>query len=422
MFRKAALDATKTHPLGSIIALRPLSTSVLVVLFALFGISLVIFFCFGSYTKRVKVYGQLIPASGLVKIHATQPGIVTVKHTTEGAFVTKGDHLFTISSERYGHAGAATQAAISNGMQQRLGLLRQEHAKLETIHLEESDSLARAITTLSQTLDHIDKQIWLQHKRVTLAEDSAHRYQILSAESYVSRDQLQDKQANHLEQRARLSNLTQQRSETAKELAKHESEQRTLPIKQQATAARIEREILAITQELTENEVKRHHVVVAPETGRISSVLAEVGQHADPNKALLSLIPQHTELIADIYIKNTDIGFTRVGDRALIRYAAYPYQKFGMHGAEILSISAVAVPASEIMSISGAIPGLSHNTAQDLYYRASLRLDAQHILAYGTQQPLVSGMALEVDILRETRAIYEWVLEPLYSITGKMSA
>ena len=422
VFRKAALDATKTHPLGSVIALRPLSTSLLVGLFALFGLSLMLFFCFGSYTKRVKVYGQLIPASGLVKVYAPQPGIVMNKHITEGALVTKGDHLFTISSERYTHTGAATQETISSRMQRRLELLQHERDKLGAIHQEESASLAQAITTLSQTLDRIDKQIWLQHKRVALAQDSSRRYAILSSESYVSRDQLQEKQALLLEQQTRLADLTQQRAETAKELAKHQSEQRTLPLKQQAAVAHIERDILAITQDLAESEAKRHLVILAPETGQISSVLAEIGQHAEPSKALLSLVPQHAELIADIYINNKDIGFTRVGDRALIRYASYPYQKFGMHGAKILSISAVAVPASEIMSISGAIPGLDHNAAQDLYYRASLRLDAQQILAYGQPHPLTPGMALEVDILRETRAIYEWVLEPLYTITGKVSA
>ncbi|CAM3927214.1 Membrane fusion protein biotin-lipoyl like domain-containing protein [Bordetella tumbae] len=421
MFRKAALEAAKTHPLGSVVALRPLSTSLLVSLFTAFGLSLALFFCFGSYTKRVKVYGQLIPASGLVKVYAPQPGIVVAKHTTEGALVKKGEPLLTISSERYTQTGTATQETISSRMQRRLDLMQREREKLDTIHQEESASLANTIATLSQTLDRIDKQILLQHKRVALAQDSARRYKTLSSESYVSRDQLQEKQAMHLEQQTRLADLTQQRAETVKELTRHESEQRTLPLKQQAAATQIEREILAITQELAESEAKRHLVILAPEAGQVSSLLVEIGQHAEPSKALLSLVPQHAELIADIYIKNRDIGFTRVGDRAMIRYASYPYQKFGMHGAKVVSISTAAVPAAEIVNISGAIPGLDQNTAQDLYYRAALRLDAQHILAYGDAQPLATGMALEVDILRETRAIYEWVLEPLYSISGKVS-
>lgn len=422
MFRKAAIEATKTHPLGSVIALRPVSTSLLVGVFAIFGLMLVLFFCFGSYTKRVKVYGQLLPASGLVKVHAPQPGVVTAKHVAEGAIVEKGDALLTISSERYTQSGAAAQETISSRMQRRLDLLQHERTKLDAIHEEEAAALAQTIVTLTQKLGRIDKQIQLQQQRVAIADDSSRRYASLASEHYVSRDQLQERQAAQIEQRTRLAELNQLHAETAKELARHESEQRMLPLKQQSKIGQIEREILAVTQELTESEARRHLVILAPETGQISSILAEVGQHAEPNKALLSLVPRHSELVADIYIKNKDIGFTRVGDRALIRYASYPYQKFGMHGAAVASISSVAVPASEIVSLSGVVPGLDQQGVQELYYRASLRLDAQHILAYGEHRPLGPGMALEVDLLRETRAIYEWVLEPLYSITGKISS
>ncbi|MET5012441.1 secretion protein HlyD, partial [Burkholderia pseudomallei] len=31
-----------------------------------------------------------------------------------------------------------------------------------------------------------------------------------------------------------------------------------------------------------------------------------------------------------------------------------------------------------------------------------------------------AGMALQADVLQERRRLYEWVLEPLYSLTGKL--
>lgn len=40
-------------------------------------------------------------------------------------------------------------------------------------------------------------------------------------------------------------------------------------------------------------------------------------------------------------------------------------------------------------------------------------------MAYGKPQLLQSGMLLDADILQESRRLYEWVLEPLYSLTGK---
>ncbi|MEI0692988.1 HlyD family secretion protein, partial [Pseudomonas aeruginosa] len=44
----------------------------------------------------------------------------------------------------------------------------------------------------------------------------------------------------------------------------------------------------------------------------------------------------------------------------------------------------------------------------------------QAVTAYGQPRPLQSGMLLNADILQDTRRLYEWVLEPLYSLTGKL--
>ncbi|MDN7919179.1 hypothetical protein QZM99_13895 [Burkholderia gladioli] len=40
-------------------------------------------------------------------------------------------------------------------------------------------------------------------------------------------------------------------------------------------------------------------------------------------------------------------------------------------------------------------------------------------MAYGKPRPLQAGMTVQADILQERRRLYEWVLEPLYSVTGK---
>ncbi len=53
-------------------------------------------------------------------------------------------------------------------------------------------------------------------------------------------------------------------------------------------------------------------------------------------------------------------------------------------------------------------------------YRLRVTLDDQAVTAYGQPRPLQSGMLLDADILQDTRRLYEWVLEPLYSLTGKL--
>ncbi|MFW8265279.1 hypothetical protein, partial [Klebsiella pneumoniae] len=50
-----------------------------------------------------------------------------------------------------------------------------------------------------------------QRERVTLASANAHRYERLLAQSYVSREQSQEKRAAYLEQRAQFQSLQRER-------------------------------------------------------------------------------------------------------------------------------------------------------------------------------------------------------------------
>ena len=40
--------------------------------------------------------------------------------------------------------------------------------------------------------------------------------------------------------------------------------------------------------------------------------------------------------------------------------------------------------------------------------------------AYGQTYPLKSGMLIDASIVLEKRRLYEWILEPLYSISGRI--
>ena len=66
------------------------------------------------------------------------------------------------------------------------------------------------------------------------------------------------------------------------------------------------------------------------------------------------------------------------------------------------------------------LPGLDAAGAGEPLYRITVDLSAQTIMAYGEARPLQIGMQLEADIMQERRKLYEWVLEPLISITGKL--
>jgi membrane fusion protein len=47
-------------------------------------------------------------------------------------------------------------------------------------------------------------------------------------------------------------------------------------------------------------------------------------------------------------------------------------------------------------------------------------LDKTTITAYGRQEPLRVGMTVSADVELDSRRLYEWLLEPLWSLQGRI--
>ncbi len=95
-----------------------------------------------------------------------------------------------------------------------------------------------------------------------------------------------------------------------------------------------------------------------------------------------------------------------------LRYAAYPYQKFGMARGEVRDVSRTPVNAQELPAGQGQALSQAAQSSEPLY-RIRVHLARQQIDAYGQAQILKPGMALEADVIQDRRAVWEWVLEPI---------
>ena len=415
LYRPVALDTRQVKWLGDIVLIRPVSFAFLTTGAAVLAATVIAFLIWGTYTKRSTVTGQLIPDTGLVKVYVPQPGIVLKKFVTEGQHVKQGDVLYLLSSERQSSTQGNIQAAISDQVETRRQSLRDELDQTERLQQDEHTALLKKIDGLQSEVLKIDSQIDGQRSRVKLAEDALGRFKELLAQHYISIEQLQQKQADLLDQRNRLQALERDRIAFGGDLASQQSELVSLPLRHQNQRAQIDRGISAIEQELTESEAKRRLLITAPETGIATTVVAEVGQAVDAGKPLVSIVPAGSILQAYLYAPSKAIGFIKAGDTVLLRYQAYPYQKFGHAKGIVATVSKTALLGSELIGNVWSSTGGDNEPL----YRITVNLTKQTINAYGKAQPLQAGMLLDADVLQETRRLYEWVLEPLYSLTGK---
>ncbi len=414
LFRKAALDHRKTSWLGEIILIRPLSFTALTACAVLCATVLIAFLFWGSYTKRSTIAGQLTPNTGVIKVYAPQSGVVVEKKVVEGQNIQQGDVLFVLSSERQSSTQGESQAKISRQVASRQQSLRDELIKTQRIQRDEGAALAKKIDALKTEQEKIINQMEGQKNRVKLSENAVSRAQELLRQNFISQEQLQQKQADLLDQTARLQTLERDQLSLARELATQQAELKAAPLKQQNQLAQIDRLLTSTGQELTESEVRRSVTIMAPEGGVATALGVELGQAVDASKAMLSLVPQRAQLLAELYAPSRSVGFIKPGDAVLMRYQAFPYQKFGHAKGKVLSVSKTALMGQEINGIPLPVNG------GEPMYRVMVQLEQQFINAYGKPQTLQTGMLLDADILQEKRKLYEWVLEPLYSLTGKL--
>jgi membrane fusion protein len=417
-FRPAALQARHASSIGAIVLIRPLSFTFLTLCATACACCVVLFLLFGTYTKRSTVTGQLVPDVGVVKVLVPQPGIVLSKHVDEGQRVERGATLYVLSSERQSSTQGDVQAAISEQVGRRQSSLQDEVAKTRRLQQEDRNALTKKIDGLDTELAKIDSLLESQRSRISLAADAVSRAQELVGQNFISKEQLQQRQADLLDQRTRLQALERDRISTARERSSAASELTSLPIRYQTQLAQLERQLSSNHQELTESEARRRLVISAPEAGIATAVAAEIGQSVDVNKPLLTIVPQGARLQAHLYAASRAIGFIKPGDAVLLRYPAFPYQKFGHATGQVIHVSRTSLPANELAA-NGSLANPGQATGEPLY-RITVALARQTILAYGKQQPLQAGMQIEADVLQEKRFLYEWVLEPLYSLSGKL--
>lgn len=417
LFRKEALDAKQAKWTGTIILSRPFSFTFLTICALCIALVIIAFAIWGSYTKRSTVQGQLIPQSGLIQVYTTQSGTILKKNVYEGQSVKTGDILFTISTESYGEQGSITDA-LAKQTQLKEQSIRNEISRIRFIHQDEKRTINNQISLLNGTLVKIENLIYNQLERINLAKRNQQRYEIMLKQDAASYEEFEARKINYLDQLAQYESLQREKVSLEKQLTEQQISLSGLENRQNNQIEQLERLLSSNTQELIEMQSRQHIAIQANSSGLIGTINAEVGQYVDLSKPLLTVLPENTPLIAQLYVPSRAIGFVKEGDQVLLRYQAYPYQKFGHAKAQVLSVAKTALASQDLQTIGIISPQEQLNNEPVYLVRA--KLDKQIVKAYGKDMPLQVGMTLEGDIMHEKRKLYEWVLEPLFSITGKL--
>lgn len=412
LFRKEVFVAQQNKWTGQVILTRPFSFLFLTFCAFLIALCIIIFLIFGSYTNKTTVEGQLLPTMGVVRVYSSDIGTIT--HN----FVKAGEPLFKLSTSRFGEKGNV-QAKLAAEANLKKTLALQELERLKRIHQNEQKNVHNNIHRLNNQLENIKQQITGQNRQICLAEKTLNKNKFLASQGAVSQQDKMTAESHLLEQRSRLESLKREQNNAIRELDEQKITLSSLPERHKTELSQLNRAITEMNQEILDFDLKSEQTIRASKSGYISTINVDIGQQVEPSKLLLSIVPEQTELVANLYIPSKAVGFIKPKDKVVLRYQAYPYQKFGHATGEIISVARTALGKQELsgLGIIFTNPTLLNEPA----YLVKVKLEKQTIKAYGENKPLQIGMILEADILHERKKLYEWVLDPLYSISGKIN-
>lgn len=250
---------------------------------------------------------------------------------------------------------------------------------------------------------------------VPMLKQQAEAYADMGKDGYVAALQVQDKQRDYLEreQDLRAQNSSVQSLQSAIVQSQKRLDQITSTYLSALQNERVEAELQLkkIQQEFTKQEHKTTFLELkAPQSGFVKDLAVHTsGTVVTPGTILLTLVPEDEPLIAEIQIKNDDVGFVHSSQKVKVKLVAYPFQKYGMLEGTVISLGADAQNAQNQPS---AIASTDKSSAQATY-KAMVSLDSKTLEAQGKKLKLVPGMQVMAEIHLGQRTVMEYLLSPV---------
>lgn len=414
LFRRQVMEVGRGEWLGSITVVAPLSRWVLVALAAMLAAAILLFLGLGHYTRRETVAGQLVPGAGLLNITAPSAGTITELHVHDGQRVKAGEVLLELSSNQNSVALGDTHALVGQELNAQRARFQADLINQQKLSLQKAKALHEKIASIQAELIQIDGQMTIEKQQITSNQALLNRIQPLGIKGYVSAVQIQQWRAATLDMQSQYKSLVRQRLDARQQLDATKQQLARLPLDLAAKRNDTERQLASVAGSIAQNELQRAVVLCAPRDGLVSAVLPKLGQMVGAGQSLLSILPSGSTLQAQLLVPSRAIGFIDPGSRVVLRYEAFPYQKFGQQYGRVVSISRSALTSPEVAALIG------HPSRQPLY-RVQVKLDRQYVPVYGKDEPVKPGMALQADILVERRSLLEWVFEPLYGMASHLT-
>ncbi|MBO1019164.1 HlyD family efflux transporter periplasmic adaptor subunit [Methylobacterium sp. SD274] len=410
LFRAEVAQARRDSWLGEAQIVQPLSIRLMTAITILITIAALLYVVFGTYTRRIHAFGMLTPDVGLITVASPVAGRVSVSGVKEGDRVVQGQLLYTLDLDAVSANGPTQQRIIDQLARQKETIEAQSRLR-SAMAATEKRSLAEQIDNLQSQSRQLEEQVQLQEKLVPPLKERVDVLAKAVSDGFARSADLQNQNYLYLQASSQLAQFRNSRLQLMGKVGELQATLATFDDKLARDLAEMDRTAAQLEQQRAESEARRAIEVRAPEKGILTSIRVQAGQGVAAGATLLTLLPSEGRLQANLFVESSAIGFIDTGEAVMLRYAAFPFQRFGLYRGTVTEVTRAPLEAADLPEAAGA-----KAKNGDGIYRIIVRPDENSVIAYGESRRLEAGMRVEADIALEKRPLYRWLLDPLYRV------
>jgi len=403
----------------------PLRARLLLNSIAIIFLLLLLWAAFAKVDEVARGEGKVIPSQQLQVIQSFDGGVVEEILVHEGDIVNKGDLLVRIDPTRFVSSFRENNASLAS-LEARAARLK---ALINNVDFELPEAIGKSSPGIAE------------HER---SQYEANRRE-LDEQLSISRSQLEQRQRELQEVRAKLSQVTR-----ALELANQEltvtmpllksgavSEVEILKLQgevsnaqgaRQQALAQEQRLLAAVSEsegkvrEVELNVVNKWRAELSETLAKLSSLsetgtgLADKIKYAEirapvhgtvqrlhtntlggvvqPGHDVIEIIPLDDQLLIEAKVAPKDIAFLHPGEKAIVKFTAYDFAIYG--------------------GLTGTLEHISADTMKDekdnVFYLVRVRTERS---GFDTSLPIIPGMTAQVDILTGKKTVLSYLLKPV---------
>lgn len=395
---------------------------------------------FGKLDIIASAEGRLVPQNYVQIVQPADAGIVKDILVKEGEYVKAGQVLMRMDTQ----LAHADEKEVGSELALKKLQLRRVDAELagqplarkpgdqgefyrtvEAQYLDHQMAYRDALTQAQEGFDKAQRDYQAAQENLTklqeitpILKEQADSYAAMGQEGYAPKVTVQDKQRDYIEkaqdlraQEATVQSLhaavIQAKAQLAEVRSKYRSELQNERVEAEGQYSKLEQEWVKQVHKTALLELK------APQAGIVKDLATHtVGTVVSPGTVLLSLVPENEPLIAEVMIKNDDVGFVFPKQKVKLKLLPYPFEKYGMLDGEVLSVSPDATSPADQQQ-AGKDGNTPTKNDASLVYKALIALNAQSLVARGENLKIVPGMQVIAEINQGRRSVMDYLLSPV---------